>query len=55
MSVPGLKSIRDSPGPVKLSCIVVKSKIARCSMSVLSPRRAGTGCSEPSSLIIGVW
>jgi len=52
--VPGLNPMCVSPGPVKLNCKVVKSRMALWSMSVLSPRRAGVGCSEPRSFTIGV-
>ena len=46
VSVPGLKSMRESPGPVKLICILVRSIMARRSINVFSPRSAGRALSS---------
>ena len=51
MSVPGLNEISDSPGPVKLISIRVKSMIARCSISVLNPSNAGNAWSSTVGVV----
>ena len=51
MSVPGLNLISESPAPVKLISIRVKSRIARRSISVRSPSNAGNALSSTVGVI----
>ena len=51
VSDPGLNSILDSPGPVKVISIVVKSIIARCSINVFSPNSAGKALSSTVGVV----